>query len=679
MIRQYDAQKICDDKLREHGLYSKGWRTCFTKADNFLARCYYDEKRIQINVIMLQSVSEADYMQTVLHEIAHALIGPGFGHGPEWINKAKEIGLSDPVACIKGNFSIDKGRSLKPTEVKEKRVFHRLDKQCPQCGKKAEEIASAMLGGARWTKLKCGHLVKADTIKSEGIDISNWTSNSGKKIYPYQVEGIKFLEQSGGRALIADEPGLGKTIQAQGFIYAHKELVTPCLWVCKSTLKLQALKEALDWCGPEFMGQIIYNPRSFIMPNLKLYVISMDLLRNMPTEKLDKIGFKTVVADEIQHFKNPDSTRTAELRKLVAKADYFIPLSGTPWKNRGQEYFPVLNMLDPIRFPSYENFKNRWVDYYLDERTGKFKQGGIRDIPKFREYTKDLVIRRMRDDVLPDLPKIQREIRWIEMEELAKKAYDKAEEHVADVLKGMMIDDTLNYGKIQGELMKLKHLAGLAKCEVAIEDAIQFLEQTDDSAKLTIFHHHIDVGDNIQDGNAAKTYDGLNKWLVDNGYSKCLRLYGGRSPEERDEVIDKFKRDKNCRVLIASTLASGEGLNIQFCQGVMQVERQWNPQNEEQAELRFSRPLTWGDYPRYLQEFLFNIETKQPKKTNIRVPYLIADGTLDSMLTEIVERKRTNFRKSMNVKDENLEWSENEIIAELAELIIKKRFGRKSA
>jgi len=184
------------------------------------------------------------------------------------------------------------------------------------------------------------------------------------------------------------------------------------------------------------------------------------------------------------------------------------------------------------------------------------------------------------------------------------------------------------------------------------------------------------VGDMLQNGDVAKTFEGLDKLLKERGYKTTLRLFGGRGPEERNRVIEKFKNDPQCRILIASTLASGEGLNIQFCQNAMMLERQWNPANEEQAELRFSRPLTHQDYPTYLQDFLFN-EDKNPKKVSIRVPYLIADQTVDSMLTEIVERKRTFFRKSMNVGEENIKWEENDIIRELSEMIIKKRFGRK--
>jgi len=107
----------------------------------------------------------------------------------------------------------------------------------------------------------------------------------------------------------------------------------------------------------------------------------------------------------------------------------------------------------------------------------------------------------------------------------------------------------------------------------------------------------------------------------------------------------------------------------------MMLERQWNPANEEQAELRFSRPLTFGDYPEYLQKHLFN-EDKTAKITSVRVPYLIADGTIDSMLTDIVERKRIAFRKTMNDKDANITWDENDMIRELTDLIIKKRFKK---
>jgi len=62
------------------------------------------------------------------------------------------------------------------------------------------------------------------------------------------------------------------------------------------------------------------------------------------------------------------------------------------------------------------------------------------------------------------------------------------------------------------------------------------------------------------------------------------------SAEAGSQVVDQFKDNSNCRIMLASTLAAGEGLNLQFCSFYIMMERQWNPANEEQPEGRFSRP-----------------------------------------------------------------------------------------
>jgi hypothetical protein len=673
MIRQFEAQNISDTELQRWGLWSKGWRTNFTKHGQWIAACFFDEKRIVISIPHLNARSEAELIQTVKHEIAHALAGFDAGHGDKWVEEAKKVGIDNPVACIKGFTNVDKGQAISPVEVKEAKPIKALKTLCPKCQEPFVVTSQAQMGGKIWMKGQCGHLVSKEQLHDVNDLIAGWSNVAGTKtLYPYQVEGIRFIGEASGRALVADEPGLGKTIQALGSLYFYKEM-RPALWVCKSNLTLQTVKEAIEWCGAEMMGQVIKHGKTYIIPNLNLYVISMDLLRRMPEEKILEIPYKTVIADEIQHFKNPDSTRTAELRKLVAKAEYFIPLSGTPWKNRGSEYFPVLNMLRPEMFPSPKHFKNNWVDVYFDAKSNKYREGGIKNIPAFREKTKSFIIRRMRDDVLPDLPKTDRRVRLVDMDEEAQKLYDKSESRVAAMIKAAMIDDK-PMSAIAGMIMELKHITGLAKVPTIIDDVTEWLENTEDYDKITIFHHHIDVGDLIQKGHTGE-YDGLDKWLVDNGYNKTLRMLGGRTPEEREGIKERFKNDPRNRVLVASTLASGEGLNLQFCQNAYMGERQWNPQNEEQAEFRFSRPLTWADYPKYLQDHLFN-ENKEPKKVSIRIPYYIAAGTVDEILTDIVERKRHNFRKSMNEKDAELKWDENEIIREVAEAIIKKRYKK---
>lgn len=671
MVRRYDAQIMCDTMLRKHGLWDKGWRTNFTKSDAYIGLCYHSDKRIVLSIQHLNARSEPELMDTILHEIAHALVGPqGNSHNHIWKEKAIELGAK-PQACAHSN--VDAGRALNPVEVRAASKIKSINSLCPICHKVAEEEHRAKMGDTVFIKLKCGHLISKDTIKNVFDEIDNWSNLAGtKKLYPYQVDGIKFIAKSNGRCLIADEPGLGKTIQALAALKFYPEM-RPALWVCKSTLTIQTLREALEWAGIDLAAQIIEHSKYFILPGFNLYIISMDLLRRMPTEKMDEIKFKTVIVDEVQHFKDTDSIRTAELRTLVARAEFFIALSGTPWKNRGSEYFPVLNMINPEMFPSPKHFRFNWVEDYYDKQTGKYREGGIKDIPYFRQVTKDFIIRRMRDDVLPDLPKINRTIRFVDMDEEFSKVYDKEESAVAAMLKAAIID-----GKppkmLAAMIMQLKHITGRAKVSTCLDDLKEWLENVeDDFEKITIFHHHIDVGDSLQDGvknsKGKLEVEGIDKWLTDRGYEPSLRLYGGRGVEEREAIINKFKTNPKCRVMIASTLASGEGLNIQFCQHARMLERQWNPQNEEQAELRFSRPLTKEDLPDYLKVIA-------ERQVSIEIPYLIAVGTVDEILTNIVERKRHNYRKSMNEKDIDLRWEENDIIKEVAEEIIRKRYKK---
>src|SRR3990172_2843586 len=297
MIRKHDAQKLCDEKLKlikitvlkhdartdgesasEVTLWDAGWRSNFVnrQADNWIARCYHDVKRIAFNTFYLMQSDEAKLQETILHEIAHAICGPGIGHTSKWVEKAKELGLSNPSPCGIMPISVDKARSITTDNLeKPKRKFNRVNAKCPICDSDAIEVSFVNLNNARWSRLKCGHLIKYEKIVAQVVDYKQFQNvQKTKQLFGYQGEGIEFLENSGGRGLIADEPGLGKTVQPMIFCYSHPETL-PVLWVCKTTLKLQTVKEALEWLGPAYMAQIIEKPRSFIIPGMKFYIIKI--------------------------------------------------------------------------------------------------------------------------------------------------------------------------------------------------------------------------------------------------------------------------------------------------------------------------------------------------------------------------------------------------------------------
>lgn len=675
-----DASLLTRKLLDQYNL--KDWHIKLTAPNlsarvQFLGKCSYQDKSIYLNMHHIDTHPSIEVEDTIRHEIAHALV-PNDGHGELWKAKARELGAS-PNPCASYSLSpvaIDAMRSGHTVEVgfKEEIIrrplvtITRLQEKCPTCGKVAKEKFTFEANGKKVILLECGHhLIRvlessspfhSITFDGDSTCKHEWNKTicskcNAKKLYPFQVEGARFLEMANGRALIADEMGLGKTVQANAWIKYHPE-GAPYLFIVKSGIKFQWMKEITRQLGMEYLAQVIGSSNDYIIPGLKCYIISYDMLvskvRTLKSGKTVKSGFdgkrfidlgiRTIVLDECQQIKNVDSSRTQEVRKLVKEVPYLIALSGTPWKNRGSEFFPVLNMLDPIRFSSYQNFLNKWVDTYYDGN--KIKLGGIQNIKAFREYTKDIVIRRERIEVMPELPLISRNANYVEMDEVAQKAYST---EVRDFVKfwneavlGGEEDSFQSQQGILARLVRMRHITGLAKIPSTIEFVKDFLEETD--RKLVVFVHHKDVGQIL--------FDQLLQVALEMRVAQPLRITSDMSGEDRFSAQEQFN-GPNKRLMIASTLASGEGLNLQSCSDCILHERQWNPANEEQAEGRFIRI--------------------GQQANAVTATYMLAEGSIDDILHNLVEKKRGQFNESMN-KGETAKWNESNLIKDLASAIV---------
>lgn len=657
----------------------------------YLGLCDHKDVSIILNAHHVDSNPDPTIVNTIKHEVAHAVVGVGHAHDEVWADKARELGCTDTYPCAHISISPDiidairSGADVKIEHIAETHVTHRpkytvtrYQDKCEHCGAIAREIRNHTINTSDPTKpnrkfifLECGHLLIKDIPKGTpfGSLVSNWWREGPKnckhewilnkckhcgesKLFPFQIEGAQFLEnalasQNGGA--VFDEMGLGKTIQELACLKFHPEMF-PVLFVLKSGIKFQWFKEVLKWLGPEYIGQIIETSKDFVIPDLKCYFVSYDIFtfktRTLKSgrqvtqgKSIDEFNFiKTVALDECQQIKNPDAARTQQIRKLC-RGKKILALSGTPWKNRGSEFFTILNMLAPMKFPTYQGFLDRWVDFYFDgENT---RQGGIRDIERFKEYIKDIALRREIFEVAIQMPDVNRVLHFTELEGMEQTTYDASESEFVKFYNEQVIngeENIMSDMNILAEMSRMRHITGLAKIpatEAFVED---FYENTD--RKLTIFVHHKDVGSIL--------YHSLKE-----KYGKefpVLKLTGEMNAQERFEAAEKFQSSKRA-FLIASTLAAGEGINLQTCGDAILHERQWNPQNEDQAAPgRFRRIGA--------------------SHATVNVTFMTASGTIDELLAGIVERKRAYFHNAMN-KGEQVTFNEGSLARELAEGIVK--------
>lgn len=504
---------------------------------------------------------------------------------------------------------------------------------CGVCQKTYVEKSRVDFGDQYMISGECGHIIFEPKLKSDTYDFS---SSDGKQPRPFQVTGIKFAEASNFRCLIADEQGLGKTVQALGSIRLHPELL-PALVLTKTTITHQWYKEIQRWCNEQkLVVQVFKSGLEKAIPGFDMYISTFDLIKTegMFENLLEPIP--TIIIDECQAIKNHLSGRAKATQDVCRTAKHVIALSGTPIKNHAGEYFTILNILQPTRFPTYQGYINDYCDSYNSMYATKV--GGLSNPELFREVTADFIIRRTRAEAAPEIPTVDRQFFHVELDKRFNKAYAAGIDELEELFYKEEDDTTTT--SIIAIMTKLRKITGMSKVPAAVDWAMEFLVN-EEGRKLVIFAHHHSVVDALQ----MK----LDVYLLENKYDKCLNLNANLDADKRAQLVEEFGSNPRARIMIASTLAAGEGLNLQFCSRAIMLERQWNPANEEQAEGRFAR-IGQAD--------------------NIIVTYMLASETIDEKFTEIVEQKRAIIANTLDGKD--YQWDQTSLMKELATVLVMK-------
>ena len=362
-------------------------------------------------------------------------------------------------------------------------------------------------------------------------------------LYAYQEIAVAFLEsrvRTSKGALIGDQPGLGKTIETLAWLLLNPSK-RPVLIITQATIKRNWYREIEKWM-PGTKIQMLDQGKDILDKDADIVLINYDLIwRKKIEEQLLKRKFPVVVYDEVTSIKESSAKRTKSAKKLGRKAEFNIGLSGTPILNRPIEFYNILNLIDPKQFSSHFQFGMRYCNGYHNGFGYVFK--GSSRVDELREQIRPLMIRRLKSDVLDELPAKSRRTIFIDMPGKYYQDYVAAENNLVET-----------------------------KAEEAQEIIKNFV---DAGEKLVVFAHHHDVMDLIDD---YLTKDKISHVAVD----------GRTAGPARQIAIDKFQTDPDCMVFVAST-AMGMGITLTAASNALFVERQWTPGIEEQMEDRLHR------------------------------------------------------------------------------------------
>lgn len=334
---------------------------------------------------------------------------------------------------------------------------------------------------------------------------------------------------------------------------------------------------------------------------------------------------------------NATISQSAAIKLDIERNCKLIFLTGTPIKNRADEYFVPLNLLDPAKFPSQVGFRRK----YLMENDGSWSRVAPQALNYFKEAIRPIVLRREKEDIYKELPKFNRIFTTITIDdERLKKAYNA----VIDEIEGKMFSkESLSYFDSIGELQRLRQICGLAKVGFVADYAETFVNDSE-KAKLAIGYHHHAVRDAL--------------WYKLEKFGVC-KLDGQDSPQQKDYIAHKYFEKSDKQIILLGEQACKEGIELVYIDYALMTERQWTSTDEEQFEFRFFNPDLGYLKSRGLENKVTTVE------------YIIAKNTIDQFFGDLVEEKRAIFGETVSNN-----WSLDQDSGAFRELLERTVAGR---
>ena len=412
----------------------------------------------------------------------------------------------------------------------------------------------------------------------------------GGDLAPFQWAAVRYALEA-RRTFLADEQGLGKTVEALATLEAADAF--PAIVVCPASMKLVWQRETQKWL-PHRSVTVVTGRAGNIEP-ADITIINYEIAQAR-REAIARTRPLALIADESHYCKNPQAKRTHAVRRLaesVPERGLILALTGTPVMNHADELIPQLRLIGRLKdFGSGASFSRQFEGELSEERL-------------HWHLRRHCFVRRLKSEVLPQLPAKRQVVVPVALNN--ESEYRLAEDDVIKWLRAQPLDLKVLDAKIAAalraerlaQLTTLQRLAARGKLAAALTWIHDFLASGE---ALVVFARHVEV-----------------QQAVVEHFPNALHLLGADSPTAREQAIADFQDPDGPALIVCATRVAAQGITLTRASNVCFLELEWTPAIHDQAEDRCHRI---------------------GQRDAVTAWYLLAAETIDETMARLIQRKR---------------------------------------
>jgi len=441
------------------------------------------------------------------------------------------------------------------------------------------------------------------------------------QLRPYQQRGYSWMYRNsriGFGSILADDMGLGKTLQVISILLKFKEEKAindkhKALIVVPTGL-LTNWQSEIEKFAPSISTHIFHGTgRDYKLFNADVLLTTYGVLRS-EAELLKKQKWQVMIIDEAQNIKNHETVQSKAVKSIPSNIR--IAMSGTPVENRLTEFWSIMDFANKGYLGTVKSFKTDFaepIQVFNDEQI----------VVKFRKITSPFMMRRMKSDksIISDLPDKIEQNQFALLTKQQAALYEKTMQVAMAEIEGYSDDGSLfkRQGLVLQMILALKQICNhptnflkngqfdpthSGKMELLFELLDSIVESGE---KVLIFTQFREMGDLLE------------RFITDRFGEKPMFYHGGSSVNQRNDMVERFQKNRADKIFILSLKAAGTGLNLTAASHVIHFDLWWNPAVENQATDRAYRI---------------------GQKKNVMVHRMITKNTFEERIDEMIQKKK---------------------------------------